>query len=353
MASPRCRWLFAIVPLSFFLWCFGGRSFISSNLMSLQPARQLRREENWYRDLQIQQFSSFHLSTVPEKLVNGESKTNSLERFWWYRRPIESFKIAFYHQPKTGGTTLRSVLHAYGVAYNLTTCPYVQLAIFRKRSNQPLESFDVVYGHYPLSFLLHLKEEAGHKLITLIRDPIDRLISQFLYTNTRSKLLPGAFRSFVRGKHAKSACQLLHIRSVDQIPDVLNQFDVTGTTDRFNEFLLLMNQKLKFPSIIYTKKKVLEGRPTVKNLSLEVQELIKETYTCDFVLYDAVVQQMRGELLAHFKTEKALQSALDDYESVLPTTECEDDEPGVGKFKCGQSRMGWKRSFDRNPRMFE
>ena len=30
------------------------------------------REENWYRDLQIQQFSSFHLSTVPEKLVNGE-----------------------------------------------------------------------------------------------------------------------------------------------------------------------------------------------------------------------------------------------------------------------------------------
>ena len=83
---------------------------------------------------------------------------------------------------------------------------------------------------------------------------------------------------------------------------------------------------------------MLEGRPTVKNLSLEVQELIKETYgththsisyashqalfvacllylllrryTCDFVLYDAVVQQMRGELLAHFKTEKALQSAV-------------------------------------------
>ena len=88
---------------------------------------------------------------------------------------LHSAKIIFVHIPKTGGGTIEKTLGIYGNDNNGNLCP----------------DHTLLYGKYKNKFLQHLtisqikeinkKEFATYKKISFVRNPYDKIISEYLW----------------------------------------------------------------------------------------------------------------------------------------------------------------------------
>ncbi|NEQ96128.1 MAG: sulfotransferase family protein [Cyanothece sp. SIO2G6] len=188
----------------------------------------------------------------------------------------------FLHIPKAGGTTLEHIIaknylphqciHANAAA--ITQNPSM---IFHAELGHPR---GVLMGHYQRSSVLY--QFLGDRSIihfTMLRDPIQRVISHFNYTKTRSNHpLNEKVKDWTLEDYAQSdikelqnnqtlrllgdCSQKMAQQSLDNPASLLieakkvlaNEFSLFGLTERYSEFLIMASKLLGWQDIFYVRK---------------------------------------------------------------------------------------------------
>jgi hypothetical protein len=225
--------------------------------------------------------------------------------------------VIFLHVPKTAGTTLNRLieweyplLQIYSVDPVLFNWSYKHL---RNLSPARLQRFRMFKGH--MQFGLHeiLPQRATY--ITVLRDPVDRVISAFYFmrnyklhplywklrrenwsledfvhrslrTNVQSKIVAGAeYESVCTAEIAAQA-----------IEHVKQDFSIVGLSERFEESLALMKLRFGWKLESYSSFNVTRARPKKLDLPAATLDLIAEKNAFDVALYAAASKKFDEEV---------------------------------------------------------
>lgn len=173
-------------------------------------------------------------------------------------------KIIFLHLPKTGGTTLVNMLHQkYGLEQSQI--------ILGDKDSQLLKAINqqipFLHGHFSFKVLEMLKEH-DYFSATLVRQPVERVISRFVHLEfSEEKRLQEerasykGFEDYLESYYARNwQCQVLKGEmhsdcnsklSLQAALQNLHSFDWVGTPDKLNEAMLDLSLKLGFENTYY------------------------------------------------------------------------------------------------------
>lgn len=215
--------------------------------------------------------------------------------------------LIFFHIQRTAGTTLDMIIRRHfkpnaSVQLDVNQDPqcvgkFIHLPEKERGEVRYLE------GHMP--FGLHNYLPCSSAYITLLRDPVDRAISEY-YGITRG--LQDSLHRFNSDSRATSNWQTRCISGL-QWGDLLDGFSpapdnilevakanlqkhflLVGLTDRLDEFLILLKKAFgwKIKDILYTRQKVRRRprRPRKNEISNETAKLIAERNQLDIQLYE-------------------------------------------------------------------
>lgn len=246
--------------------------------------------------------------------INSEQVTNIAER------------VVFLKLRKTGGTTLSaSILFPHCIKHRLN---FVRTrgSTLQTIDTDNEEYFHMMFRHCP-NFRLPeiqrwLRRSIGNfKLITLVREPVSRLVSWYNHVYDGRK--PESFETFMVKYHeANHQSSWLGFDGRD--PEYLaRNFSMIGTMERFNESMLLFRQtlKLSLAEMLYIKQRHnTEKKLTVDDLNQETIAKIKEIEWLDVKLYEQASKLLDSYVNNNPQVQKELpqyESALNDYSDPL------------------------------------
>lgn len=248
------------------------------------------------------------------------------------------------HIPRTGGTTLRSVLsEVYGKKRVISFPDFpepeqinqilarVQLKRSRKVSKTPNNPLKEAYiGH--VNYGIHQYLDEPHiPYITLLRDPVERAISLYFHKMERSQQIhpenpahtqgytPIAdyFESRLNGQRANVANQqttmiaglaqrkgpslnesmlsdsALFDRAVENIE---SSFVLVGITEMWDEFLLLASEILGWPEVHYVRQNAIKNRLHRSDYTAEMLDRLERANAVDIRLYNYAKERLRHEV---------------------------------------------------------
>jgi hypothetical protein len=228
------------------------------------------------------------------------------------------------HMPKTGGTTLESILQGfYRPETIFRTEPerhWESIHSFRELPVQKRIQYELIMGHMRFGLHEHTIKPASY--ITMIRNPIDRIISYYYYIlsypkhylHDQIKKSKMTISQVVMGGISKEFdnFQTRRISGFDDIEykgcttEILDQaknniekhFTVVGLTEFFNETLILLTQKYGYRFPLYVKRNVTKNKPSLQHIQVEELNVIKQYNELDIVLYDYVKERIRQQILS-------------------------------------------------------
>lgn len=225
-----------------------------------------------------------------------------------------SSKLFFLHIPKTAGTTLNAIF-----AQNFA--PESIFSVYEYEEQQKLENLTpkesdaiaLIQGHILIrDFDALFKNQANFSIITFLRSPVERVISEYAFLKTwphsqlytflnennislQEYIESDAPQLRFRGKNAM-VCSLCGFSAhgdkamLESAQKNLVRCAMFGITERFNESLLLMQKQFGLTNIFYERKNV---RSAAQKVTVE-----KSTYECiqnhnalDIALYEFAVQK--------------------------------------------------------------
>lgn len=220
--------------------------------------------------------------------------------------------LAFVHIPKTAGTTLGTLLRRhYDPAFRrINTSGAHEPAELRRRVAETLDrpGLEAVQGHITAGVLHLLPADAV--LVTILREPVERTLSQYHHLITRTGrwqhdwLAPpspqltiaeclGARGYIADNLQTRMLCgtlspiEPLPADAFDRAKSLLrDRFDYVGTTERFDEFLVLLNLDLGWSTLAYESARVAPGRPRREDMSAEDLARIEAANALDLELYE-------------------------------------------------------------------
>ena len=227
--------------------------------------------------------------------------------------------LAFLHLPKTAGTTLKDVIEA---VYGADRVAFLkvgrgELEAFAGRPDAERRGFDVVAGH------LRWDETGvlpGARVITMLREPIDRLISFYHYaaktpgTELHEAIGRGlSFEDMARG----GMLTVVGNQMVGMLRDPgatalgpavasakrnLESCAAFGLTERFDESVAVFARNLGWPRDAASKgwenRNVTVGRPAVADLDPEIVSLLKRQCAADLALHAHAAELFEREVAA-------------------------------------------------------
>lgn len=249
--------------------------------------------------------------------------------------------ILFLHILKTAGTTLRKEIieknYTPEEIGNYYGCMPNDLEM--KMKNLPYEKqIKIGCGHFDTGVSNYMTEP--FTFITLLRDPVDRVISLFYYLRKLGRpyldhlsiedfltsdihYIP---RLFFNSQTMDLAAEqpgidkpcLIIGRIKDTTPQknppdlekakeqVEKHFSVVGITEMFNESIFLMKKQFGWTDISYTRKNINE-HPNKDQLPEHVLELIQEKNQLDIELYQWAKKRLEEQILQlNAKSKKEL-----------------------------------------------
>jgi hypothetical protein len=233
--------------------------------------------------------------------------------------------LIFLHIPKTGGSTLDAIIDAnYPPAsiFSVQSPIRDSLAAFRALPPAERERLRVIRGHGVQG--VHRELERPCAYATLLRDPVDRVLSQYYFIREspnhprhRELLARGAtLLEYLRAGLNPQADngQVRSISGVgdgtaDEIPfgtctramlddatrRLETEFALVGVTERFDEFLALAGRMLGWRHCQYVRRKVTRSRPLAVSLTPEERAAVGACTLLDRELY-ATARRRTAEL---------------------------------------------------------
>ncbi|MFZ5865527.1 MAG: hypothetical protein ACOYXY_06580 [Thermodesulfobacteriota bacterium] len=276
---------------------------------------------------------------------------------------MQPFILVFMHIGKSGGTTLTELLirqfplecriaGQFDGDLRSTGTASVEgvRAAFMELSPETRAAVRLITGHVP--FGLHQFLPMQTRYLTLVRDPVEREISNFYYGRLQTQSEKGlmasrmSFEQYVdQGQFANYFSRLLSgIDSLNPLWDsktapswawigsdvvslVMENIDkhflIAGPLERFDEYLVLLCRRMGWDvsNVAYTRRNVTLDRPRTDELSPELIKKIRERNEADEELYKLICERFDRDVrsegdsfqrdLAHFRNlnnEKIKQS---------------------------------------------
>lgn len=224
--------------------------------------------------------------------------------------------LIFLHVPKTAGSTLNGVLdrrfRARETFIYHPRSPTRSLEALARLSDGDKRSIKLLRGH--LFFGIHESLPQPATYITILRDPIDRVVSFYHYVlrtpahylNERIRSEPDGIRALLKGGDAGELnnMQTRFISGVDKPAEdwtdpatsrpilsmakdnLQRSFSLAGLSERFDETLALLQTDLEWKRVFYSRRNVTRDRPPVGGLEPSDLEFIGERNRLDIELYD-------------------------------------------------------------------
>ncbi|MDO6597189.1 sulfotransferase family 2 domain-containing protein [Oceanihabitans sp. 2_MG-2023] len=239
-----------------------------------------------------------------------------------------SSKNIFIHIPKTGGTTINCVMNKT----EWQTKPdfnYRHILYETKRSN----SKDIFN---PLNYN---KYDAYH-IFMLLRNPIDRLISEYYFIKDRQEFMslikpvPRNLKEYIKSKQTQNYMigfllgkrmydeELVTQSDYDLVINTINNLPINvGVFEEYAKSLQHFSSitGIKLPKNIDIKRITL-NRPKLDKVSQEIKDLVIKHNALDFKLYNYCVKKFE-ENTKDLKQNKSLNFRGDKYNYVLKYTE--------------------------------
>lgn len=221
--------------------------------------------------------------------------------------PAGDEAVIFLHVPKTAGTTLNRlieweypVLQMYSVDPVLFTWSSNHL---RKLPANRLRGIRMFKGH--MLFGLHEILPQPATYITVLREPVDRVLSAFYFMRTY-KLHPlywkmrrekWTLEDFIhRSPRTNVQCKIIAGAEYEKpcteeicaraMANIEKHFSVVGLSERFEESLALMKLRHGWQLSSYSSFNVTRARPKKRDLPQATLDLIVEKNSYDVALYD-------------------------------------------------------------------
>lgn len=248
----------------------------------------------------------------------------------------EERTLIFIHIPKAAGTTLHRIIERQYPRNTIYTIngANVQKSIqeFKNLSEIERQKIRCLKGHMPFGLHKYLPRPAAY--ITLLRNPVDRIISHYYYvlrtpshylynvvtsenmslsdyvssgispelTNGQTRLISGVERvDSITGDEPVSA-DILEIAK----RNLQDYFIVGGLSERFDESLILFKSLLRWRNIFYIKQNVTRSRPSKREIPRKTMEVIEKHNKLDMELYEFAKQMFEEQIReqgASFKDE--------------------------------------------------
>ncbi|MEM8722327.1 MAG: sulfotransferase family 2 domain-containing protein [Cyanobacteria bacterium P01_G01_bin.39] len=220
--------------------------------------------------------------------------------------------VIFLHIPKAAGTTLRDILYRRyekGHIYELDGQNFVQsIEDFKQLPAKEKDEIRLLMGH--MYFGLHEYLSSPSTYITMLRNPVKKVISYYHFISRKSnhpdyeliKSQDISLKSYCAMNRANMTNAQTRFLAGEDFSNVNNEskmleqakknlqehFSVVGITERFDETLILMKQKLGWDSYPYYYR-----RNTNRNIGyaqLQISEdtlaTIREYNQLDIELYE-------------------------------------------------------------------
>ncbi|MCA9921181.1 MAG: sulfotransferase family 2 domain-containing protein [Anaerolineales bacterium] len=233
----------------------------------------------------------------------------------------------FLHIPKSAGQTLFQILDREYKRSNIYTFQggrrrlAASIEEFKQLPSAERNRYHLLRGH--VSFGVHHLVEQPFTYVTILRDPIARIVSHYNYVlrtpahalhdlatssgmdiaryvssgistelnNGQVRMIAGVGSSVPFGE-----CNESHFAKA--ISNLETHFSVVGLTDRFDETILLMHQNLYWRKLpYYTKRNVTKQRTDVMRLTAVTINLIRQYNALDCRLYDYAVQKFEEAVI--------------------------------------------------------
>lgn len=217
-------------------------------------------------------------------------------------------EIISLHIPKTAGTSFRNILKSiYGedqvVWLDMETNGVIRLneKIYKEKK---LPNVKVVHGHFVYESLLkNFTLPDKYKLITWVRDPVKRVISNFYYLETRLKELLDEERNNLniisklqRTLIEYARAEINRNRQVKFLSgSKLEDYDFVGIYEFYESEITRLSTILKLeivPEIIHHNKTPERNSQLSDDLLNEIRELNKE----DVLLYEQALKIRQDKL---------------------------------------------------------
>ncbi len=230
--------------------------------------------------------------------------------------------VIFLHMPKTAGSTLNSIVERQYRSVEILSIDsrrvVESMEEFKLLPNQQLEKIKLLKGH--MYFGLHEYLPMPSTYITILREPIDRVISTYYYirreknhkhyelANQAKDLKDYLFKD--QGKQLNNG-QTRLLAGMDSLEvefgncsnemleaaknNLRKYFSVLGTTAKFDETLILLKQKLGWNLPLYAKKNVTNKRPKKEQITQDTLDAIVDLNQLDIELYkyaEVILQEL-------------------------------------------------------------
>jgi hypothetical protein len=212
-------------------------------------------------------------------------------------------KILFLHIPRTGGSSLKSIPDTsvkleYGQVHGLIHTPEAIRQDIQKRVLEFPTTPQVITGHFfhgPHEYL-----EPGWRYMTLLRDPVERVLSSFYHFVRLGELSPQDLPRYVEGELQKNrftwTMNNLQTRYLSAV-GTSDHFFLVGINESFDSSMMLLFQMLGQKMPYYDK---FNGSPWKKRYAKthdpSVIELIRTHNALDMELYEFAKERFEARI---------------------------------------------------------
>jgi hypothetical protein len=224
------------------------------------------------------------------------------------RKPIRPAQVVFVHLPKTGGMSLHgAIAAALPPAATLRIGTDAEHAAFLAMDQAALAGCAFISGHMTLEEALP-RAQPGARFVTLLRDPVERLLSAFNYMVTwpehprHAEFRDMGFAEFVRlsGVHLiGQACRQLTgaATAAQAIPLLEACYAAAATTARMPELAALIAAWQGVPPPAPRRENVTPGQGRI-DLDTPTCALLVEATREDRLLFEHLQSRHDGLMIA-------------------------------------------------------
>ena len=222
---------------------------------------------------------------------------------------MEDKLIIFMHIPKTGGTTLNHIftkLYSRNELYDHVPIEKME-EHFNQLTQQERETIKAISGHH--FYGVHEFTDKPYIYFTMLREPVERVISLYYFLKDypgyyKEKMKDMSFEEYIEWDPQAKNGQTLQICgthlhseiSIEKAKERLNDFEVVGITEMFNESLSLLERRFGWSNIEYEKKNITKSRPKLQDIPEEIIKKIKINNQLDIELYEFVKSNLIKQL---------------------------------------------------------